>query len=224
MFVGHYGLALAAKRVAPRTSMGSLFLAVQMLDILWAPAILLGIEHAHIVHGLLPASSLLFTYYPWTHGLLMAFGWGWLVFRFSKNLVLGALVFSHWLLDFLVHTPDLPIYRGGALLGLGLWRFREATLLTETLFLLLGLWIYLRTTRAVAPAGAYAMKVFVALLIAMEVANLYGPVPNSINALAIAAEVSYLGFAAIAWWLDRLREPIDHTEEPIRLSLVDENE
>src|ERR1700704_773658 len=111
MFVGHYAVALAAKRIAPRTSMGALFLAVQFLDILWAPAILLGIEHAQIVPGRLPASSLVFTYYPWTHGLLMALGWAWLTFRLSKNVTLGVLVFSHWLLDFIVHTPDLPLYR-----------------------------------------------------------------------------------------------------------------
>jgi hypothetical protein len=221
MFVGHYAVALAAKRITPRTSMGTLFLAVQLLDILWAPAVLLGIEHTHIVRGLLPGSSLFFSYIPWTHGLLTAFGWGWLVFRFSRNFTMGILVFSHWLLDLVVHTRDLPLYRGGAMLGLGLWRFREATLLTETLLLVLGLWIYLRATRPTEPAGAYAMKVFVALMIAFEVFDLYGPMPRSFTTLAIAAETCYLGFAGIAWWVDRLREPIDRTEEPIKLALSD---
>lgn len=221
MFVGHYALALAAKRVAPRTSLGALFIAVQLLDILWAPAILLGIEHAHIVRNLLPASSLLFTYIPWTHGLLMAVGWGWLVFRFSKNFIMGLLVFSHWLLDLIVHTTDLPLYRGGATWGLGLWRYREATFLTETLLVGLGLWVYLQSTRAVKPAGKYAMKVFAAGLIGLEILDLYGPVPANINQLAIGAEVAFLVLAGIAWKLDQLREPIDRTDVPITLSLND---
>jgi hypothetical protein len=223
MFVGHYAVALAAKRITPRTSMGMLFLAVQFLDILWVPAILLGIEHAQVVPGRLPASSLVFTYYPWTHGLLMAFGWGWLVFRFSKNFVLGILVFSHWVLDFIVHVPDLPIYRGGELLGLGLWRYREATLLVEVGMLLLGLWIYLRSTQATEQAGTYAMKTFVSVLIAMEVLNLYGPAPQSITAIAIFGEILFLALAGIAWWIDRFRTPIDRTEKPIVLSLSDES-
>jgi hypothetical protein len=221
MFVGHYAVALAAKRIAPRTSMGALFLAVQLLDILWAPAVLLGIERTQIIPGQLPASSLFFSYIPWTHGLLMAFGWAWLVFRFSKNFTLGILVFSHWVLDFIVHTPDLPLYRGGSLLGLGLWRFREGTFLLEVGLLLLGLWLYLRTTRATEPAGAYAMKAFVAVLIAFEILDLYGPAPQSLTTVAVGAETLFLGFAAVAWWIDRLRVPIDRTEAPIKLALSD---
>src|ERR1700751_5778190 len=90
MFVGHYAVALAAKRFTPRTSMGLLFIAVQLLDIIWAPLILLGVEHARVVPGLLPASSLDLYDMPWTHGLVAALAWSWFTFRFSKNGVLGA--------------------------------------------------------------------------------------------------------------------------------------
>jgi hypothetical protein len=215
MFIGHYGVALAAKRFTPRSSLGTLFIAVQFLDVLWAPAILLGFEHARVIPGLLPASSLDLYDMPWTHGLVAALAWSWFAFRFSKNAVLGACIFSHWVLDFVTHRPDLPLFRGGTLVGLGLWRYREATFLVETALLLGGLLIYLKSTKAKTAAGEYAMKIFAGLMILIEGYNLYGPPPHSIQQVAISAEVAYLVLAAIAWRLDLLREPIEHAEQPI---------
>ena len=217
MFVGHYGVALAAKRFAPRSSMGTLFIAVQLLDVLWAPAILLGFEHARVVPGLLPASALDLYDMPWTHGLVAALAWSWFAFRFSKNGVLGACIFSHWVLDFVTHRPDLPLFRGGTKVGLALWRYREASYLVEVALLIGGYLIYQRTTRARTAAGEYAMKVFVAVLILVEGYNLYGPVPANIQQVAISAEVAYLVLAAIAWRLDLLREPIERVEAPISI-------
>lgn len=217
MFVGHYAVALAAKRFTPRTSLGVLFLAVQLLDIVWAPLILLGVEHARIVPGLLPASSVDLYDMPWTHGLVAALAWSWFAFRFSKNGVLGACIFSHWILDFVAHRPDLPLFRGGTRVGLGLWRFREATFLVEVGLLIGGFLIYQQSTRARTPAGAYAMKVYVAVLILIEAYNLYGPVPANIQQMAISAEVAYFVLAAVAWRLDLLREPVIHVEEPISI-------
>src|SRR5271163_2367064 len=173
MFVGHYAVALAAKRFTPRTSMGTLFIAVQLLDVVWAPLILLGVEHGRVVPGLLPASSLDLYDMPWTHGLVAALGWAWFTYRFSKNAVLGACIFSHWVLDFVTHRPDLPLFRGGTLVGLGLWRYREATFLVETALLLGGLLIYLRSTKAKTTAGEYAMKIFAGVMILIEGYNLY---------------------------------------------------
>jgi hypothetical protein len=217
MFVGHYAIALAAKRVAPEISLGKTFLAVQFLDVLWGVTILLGFEHARIVPGLLPGNSIDFYDYPWTHGLLMAFAWSWLVFRFSKSLVLGGCVLSHWLLDFIVHRPDLPIYRGGSLVGLGLWRFREATFAVETILVLLGLAVYLKTTQPKSPAGRYAMSVFVGALILLDAFNLYGPAPKDMTSVAISAEVVFFLLAGIAWKLDQFREPVDRSEPPLSI-------
>ena len=197
--------------------MGTLFIAVQLLDVVWAPLILLGIEHAKVVPGLLPASSLDLYDMPWTHGLVAAIGWAWFTFRFSKNGVLGACVFSHWLLDFVAHRPDLPLFRGGTKVGLGLWHFREATYLVETGLLIGGLLIYQNATRTKVPAGEYAMKVFVAVMILLEGYNLYGPVPGSIQQVAISAEVAYLVLAAIAWRVDLLREIVVRVEPPISI-------
>jgi hypothetical protein len=222
MFVGHYAVALAAKPMAPKTSLGWTFLAVQLLDVLWAPAILLGLEHARIVPGYLPASSFVFTDFPWTHSLLMALAWGWLVFRLSKSAVVGACVFSHWVLDWVAHVPDLPLYRGGPLVGLGLWRFRTGTFVVEASMLLVGLWIYRRATVPRTGSGRWAMPVFVAVLIAMNAANLYGPEPNphaSVAAMAIVGEVLFFVLAGVAWWLDRMREPRPE-EPPVKLGIT----
>jgi hypothetical protein len=217
MFVGHYAVALAAKRFTPRTSMGLLFIAVQLLDIIWAPLILFGVEHARVVPGLMPASALDLYDMPWTHSVVAAFAWSWFTFRFSKNPVLGACIFSHWILDFVSHRPDLPLFRGGTKVGLGLWRFREASFLLEAALLIGGLLIYEGSTTAKTPAGRYAMRAFVGVLIVVEAFNLYGPVPANILQVAISAEVAYLVLAAVAWRLDLLRDPIERVEAPISI-------
>ena len=217
MFVGHYAVALGAKRADPGTSLGWTFFGVQFLDILWAPAILIGLEKARVVPGFLPASPLDLYYMPWTHSLVMAVAWAWMFVRIFKRPVVGFCVFSHWLLDFVAHSPDLPVLRGGPFLGLGLWRWREATFGVECGLLLVGLAIYLRSTRAVVPMGAYAMPAFVAVLIGAEAISLYGPVPGSIQAVALMAEASYAIFAVIAWRLDRFREPVIHA--PVKLAI-----
>lgn len=220
MFVGHYAVALAAKRLAPRQSLGWLFIAVQFLDVLWAPAILLGIEHAKVAPGFLPASSLVLYDMPWTHSLLMAVGWSWLAFRFSKSPVLGACVFSHWALDYVAHIQDLPLFKGGPKVGLGLWRNAHATVITEAALLLLGLVIYLQATRPRTRAGDYAMPAFVVAMIAINLINVYGPPPRNIYIAAISAEIAYLVLALIAAWLDRFRQPTP-AEPPIHLGLTE---
>lgn len=208
MFVGHYGIAFAAKRLAPRISLGTTFIAVQLLDILWAPAILTGLEHARIVPGYLPGSSFVFYDIPWTHGLLMAIAFSWLAFRLSKSAILGACVFSHWVLDWVTHLRDLPLFRGGPLVGLGLWRYRHLTFLTETALLLAGLLLYLQATRPKSRAGEFAIPGFVVALIVLGAYNLYGPPPANIRVAALIGEGAYLALAAIAFFLDRLREPL----------------
>jgi hypothetical protein len=219
MFVGHYGVALAAKRFAPNVSLGWTFLAVQALDVLWAPAILLGLEHARVVPGYLPASSLELYDMPWTHSLIMALAWSWLVFRVWKSAVLAFCVFSHWLLDLIAHAPDLPVLRGGPCLGFGLWRSVPATIITETVFLMIGLFVYMRFTRPRSPAGKFAMPAYVAVLLAVGIAGILVPPPPNIKMVAIFAEAAYLVFALIAAWVDKFREPI--REEAIRLSITE---
>ena len=102
-------------------------------------------------------------------------------------------------------------------MGLGLWRFREVTFLVEAALLIGGLMIYERSTRPRTPAGEYAMRVFAGVMVLLEAYNLYGPTSQSIQQVAISAEVAYLVLAAIAWRLDLLREPIEHVEPPLSI-------
>src|SRR5256885_11775842 len=140
MFLGHYGAALAAKRIAPRTSLGTLVLAAQLLDELWPIFLVAGIEHVRIVPGLMAANPLDFTYYPFSHSLVTAIGWSVLLglsyyaMRRDRRsaLIVGALVLSHWLLDVPMHRPDLPLWPGSSVrIGLGAWRSIPLTIVLE---------------------------------------------------------------------------------------------
>ncbi len=150
MFIGHFGVALAAKRVAPKTSLGALILAAQFLEFLWPVFVLLGIEHVRIVPGATGVSPLDFTDYPISHSLLMATMWavlfGTVDYALRRNvriaLVLGTAVLSHWALDFIVHRPDLQLYPGGKIrVGLGVWNSLPASIALEVLFFGVGVWI-----------------------------------------------------------------------------------
>ena len=164
--------------------------------------------------AVLPASALDLYDMPWTHGLVAAIAWSWFTFRFSKNAVLGGCVMSHWILDFFTHRRDLPLFRGGTKVGLGLWRFRDVSFLVEVALLIAGVLVYEHATRAKTVAGTYAMRVFAGVMILIEAFNIYGPTPHSIQQVAISAEVAYLVLAAIAWRLDLLREPVERAVEP----------
>ncbi|HZW60359.1 MAG TPA: hypothetical protein VFE85_08700 [Woeseiaceae bacterium] len=216
MFVGHYAASLALKTAEKRASLGVLFLAVQFLDVLFFPFVLLGIERLKIVENFTPSTHFELVYMPYTHSLLAAVLWAgaaYLLFRwvFVKRravaLVVAAAVFSHWILDLLVHTPDLPLWRDASpKLGLGLWQYPYATFALEAALLLTALWLYLRGTRAVAAAGKYGMAIFVVLLILVNAVNIFGPLTDdSPVTLAVTALGAYGLFAVIAFWLDSKR-------------------
>jgi len=153
---------------------------------------------------------------PYTHSLVGSLIWAalayalfrWVIVRQnSVALVVALAVFSHWVLDLLTHTPDLPIWSDTSTkLGFGLWNSAVATYVVEALLLLGGLWLYLRATRATSAVGKYGMVAFVALLLLVNVFNLFGPAPQDGQvALAISALTAYFVFAAIAFWLDTKR-------------------
>ena len=217
MFVGHYAASLALKSFDSRVSLGTLFLAVQFVDILFFPLVLLGVERLNLVPGYTASTHFELEYMPYTHGLAASLGWAvvaYVLFRWVLRrghgwaLVVAVAVFSHWVLDLLVHTPDLPLVTDGSTkLGLGLWNDARLTFLLEAALLIGGLWLYLRATSSVGKRGRYAMTVYVAVLIALNVANLWGPPPESKVALAAVALLAYLAFAAVAHWLDGKRAP-----------------
>lgn len=216
MFVGHYAASLALKKFEKRASLGILFLAVQFVDILFFPFVLLGIERINIVENFTQSTHFELEYLPYTHSLLAFVVWSgaayalfrWVVVKnHSVAIVVALAVFSHWLLDLLVHTPDLPLASDATTkLGLGLWNNAIATYTLEAGLLILGLWLYLRSTKAVTSVGKYGMGVFVGFLLLVNVANIFGPpMVDSELGLAVFALTSYLLFAAVAFWLDRKR-------------------
>jgi len=218
VFIGHYALAFGSKRLAPKVSLGALFLACQFADLLWPTLALLGIERFTIAPGITSATPLDFQYYPYSHSLLALTGWGVLVgltYRFAARstwragLVLGFLVLSHWVLDFIVHRPDLTMLPGvGPKVGLGLWNSIPGTLGVECLLFATGVWIYVRSTTASDRVGRICLWALVLFLAAVEAANIFGPPPASVTAVAWSAEGLWL---LVAWgfWVDRHRVAVE---------------
>lgn len=195
MFIGHFGVVLAAKRVAPRTSLGTLILGAQFLDLLWPILLLTDMEHVRIVPGITKVSPFDFYDYPISHSLLTAVGWSILVgggyflarrYR-SGAWVVGLAVLSHWVLDFLVHRADLPLWPRGLRVGLGLWNSWATSITLEVLFFGVGLATYLATTTAKDAIGRYSLWLLIALLFFGWVSTLFAGAPPSVHAMAWGA-------------------------------------
>jgi membrane-bound metal-dependent hydrolase YbcI (DUF457 family) len=216
MFIGHYALALAAKRAAPRASLGTLFLAVQLADMLWPVFLLLGWEQAHLVPGPNPFLILWLDSIPISHSLLTLIAWGVLfaaVYRMRTGYAKGAIVValavvSHWVLDVVTHRPDMPLYPGGPKLGLGLWNSVAGTVIIEVVMFAAGTWIYLRTTRARDAVGRYGLGALLTLLALSYGGSLLGGAPPSMRAIEIGGIIFGWLFVAWAAWGDKHREAI----------------
>ncbi len=213
MFIGHFGVGFGAKAAASRTSLGTLFLAAQFVDLLWPTLLLLGLEHVAIVPGITRVTPLDFEDYPISHSLLAVVVWAalfagvyFLVRKYRAGAVVcGLAVVSHWVLDLLVHRPDLPIAPGSStLLGFGLWNSLPATLVLELAIFGLGLFLYLRTTRAVDRTGSIALWVLVGFLLLVYASNILGPPPPSATMIAWVGQTQWL-LIAWAYWIDRHR-------------------
>lgn len=215
MFVGHYAVGLAAKHFAPRASLGALVAAPILLDLLWPIFLLVGWEHVSIVANPNPFLRLQFDSYPISHGLVAVIGWATLFasiyFGFTRY-VAGAItiwigVISHWLMDYVVHRPDLPLYVGSSrLLGLGLWNRRWVTIAVELALLAAGMAIYAFRTKAKDKIGEFGFWAFVLVIVALYGAVVFGPPPPTVNKVAIGALFTWL-FVPWAWWFDSHREP-----------------
>lgn len=210
MFIGHYALGLAAKRIAPRTSLGTLIAAPTLADLIWPVFLLLGWERVTVVPGPNPLLLFRFDSYPISHSLLTLCGWGLLfgmLYRMRTGYMRGAvvvalLVVSHWVLDFVTHRPDLPLYPGGPRVGLGLWNWIAGALFVEAVMFVAGLAIYLTTTRARDRIGRYGLAGFVLVLLLSYVASLLSPPPTNMRALAGGGIVFGWLFVWVAAWVD----------------------
>jgi membrane-bound metal-dependent hydrolase YbcI (DUF457 family) len=216
MFIGHFAVGFAAKKVAPRVSLGTFFLAALLLDGIWPVLVLTGVERVEIAPGNTAFTPLDFVSYPYSHSLLMTVLWAVLfaaIYWGLRRNLSGAFwvalaVASHWVLDAITHRPDLPLYPGGGpVIGLGLWNSITGTVLVEGLMFAGALAIYVTCTRATDGIGLYALWALVALLLVPYFAGILGPPPPNAQAVAIA---DLLGAAlSVAWgyWINRHRVP-----------------
>lgn len=216
MFIGHYALGLAAKRLVPRTSLGTLFVAPQLADLLWPALLLTGWERVRIVPGPNPFLQLSFEAFPISHSLLTLCAWGalyallygWRTGYRRGAVVVALLVVSHWVLDVVTHVPDMPLYPGGPRVGLGLWRSVAGTLGVEVMMFVVGAGVYLGATRARDTRGRYGIWALLAVLALSYAASLAAPPPPRIGALAVGGIVFGWLFVGWAAWVDRHREPL----------------
>jgi hypothetical protein len=193
-----------------------LFLASQFIDLIWPTLLLLGVERVAIVPGVTRVTPLDFTHYPVSHSLLAVAGWGvlfglvyFLIRRYSVGAwICGIALISHWLLDLLTHRPDLPLAPGaGMKVGLGLWNSLPATLVVEFLVFGTGAWFYLRCTRAVGRKGSIGLWTLLGFLVLVHLANLFGPPPPSVPAIAWSGQAQWL-IVLWGYWVDRHREVV----------------
>jgi len=211
MFIGHFAIGMAAKRVEPTVSLGTLFLSAQFLDLLWPTLLLLDVEHVSIEPGVSKLTPLAFTDYPISHSLLTVVGWSLLfglVYYFitkkrSAALLVGGLVLSHWLLDVIVHIPDLPLYPGQSpKVGLGLWNSVPLTILIEGGIFVTGVVLYINTKKGQGQNVNMRFWSLIIFLVIIHIMNFIGPPPPSVAAIAWAGHLQWL-FILWAWWADR---------------------
>jgi hypothetical protein len=215
MFIGHFGLSFAAKRAAPKVSLSTLFIATQFVDILWPFLLVFHVEKVAIIPGYTKTNAFEFLYFPYTHSLLMGVVWGlalgiihWLFKRDTRGaIVIGLCVLSHWFLDLIVHTADLPLTPFGEYkVGLGLWNHVAITLILEITIFLAGAYIYATFTKAKNKIGQWMLWALVVLLLVVQLANTFGPIPSgSIMTLFVSFITLMVIILTLAYWVDRNR-------------------
>jgi hypothetical protein len=223
VFLGHYGVALGLKRAEPKVSLGTLFVAVQLADLLWGAFLLLGWEHVRVRPDENPLLTLQFYDYPVSHSLVAAIGWGaaaaavyysWPTRDTTRHWQAAALVgvaaASHWVLDLLVHVPDLPLLGNDSpKLGLGLWRHFALSVVLELCVLGAGLAVYVRGRSRRHPVRPVRLALVIALLVVVYVGSLWGPPPPSPAAIGASDIVFLLLVGLLAAWADRRAAPAE---------------
>ncbi len=218
MFLGHYGVAFAAKKAAPKVSLAWLFAAAQFADILWPLLLVTNVEKYAVQPGYSKVSAYDFIYYPWSHSLLMDIFWGGLAAilytAFTRDrqggITLGLVIISHWFLDLVVHVPDLPLSPFTSLkVGLSGWNSLTATLIVEFACFFGGLMIYLSSTKAVRKIGSWMLWVLVVLLTALFLFNTFTtPKEAPLLTLFFSFMILLAVLIFLAWLVDRNRKPV----------------
>jgi hypothetical protein len=207
MFIGHFGVGLAAKRLAPELNLGILFIACQWLDLVWPVLVLLGIETVSVDPEATIVTPLNFSHYPYSHSLVAALLYSflgaviaWRVFKSVKTgVVLGAVVFSHWLLDFLTHRPDMPLFFDNTKFGLGLWNSLWGTLIVEGTLFILGIVFYLKSSPLLHRKRKIIFWTMNAFLSLVYLGNVFGPKPPIDTPSAMIAGPALSMWLIVIW-------------------------
>lgn len=211
MFIGHYSAALVAAAHPKAPPLGILFVAAQLVDFGFAGLVLAGVERMRIVPGISAMSPLDLYHMPYTHSLLGSLVWaaGFAVLLklwrgdWTTGLIAGGVVLSHWLLDLIVHIPDLTLAGGEPKLGFSLWNRPLIEMPLEIGITFGALWFYAARTRPLRINGA--MPLLASWLFVIQIASWYGPAPGDVTSLAIMMLVIFTLTALIASWLGRSR-------------------
>ena len=214
MFVGHYAVSFAARSTSVTLPLWVWFVAVQWLDVVFMTLVLAGVEKLRLTEGFTESNDLDLYFMPYTHGLAGALLLSVvfaaivaLVFPAGRRPLGFALVasasFSHWLLDLIMHTPDMPLLDDGSTkVGLGLWDHPAIGLPLELLLLALGVWLYARSV-TLTDRGTAMVWGFAGLLVVLQLYSQLGPAPTSPEAFAASALVLYVALAALAAWVEK---------------------
>lgn len=227
MFIGHYTASFIAKGLEPRASLGLLFIAAQFLDLIFFPLVLLKRESLTILVNATASTHFELPYMPFSHSIWAAVMWSCLAFIISLkvlhlsktvSLLLALVVFSHWGIDLLVHTPDLAVWNifndDAVKWGLSLWNHSALAYLLECGLLSLAVVFYLQRTHASSPKGRYLIVVYLISLVLLQAFITFGG-HIELNKVAFAwqAIASFIALAIISGCLDRYRKggagPVD---------------
>jgi membrane-bound metal-dependent hydrolase YbcI (DUF457 family) len=216
MFIGHFGVGLAAKKIDNKPSLGTLFVASQFIDLLWPIFLILGLEKVKIDPGNTAFTPLDFIYYPFSHSFFGVLIWsvlfGLVYYLIRKNLkssiVIGSLVMSHWILDLITHRPDLPLLPWSEIkVGLGLWNHVILTLIIELIIFAIGIYLYIRATKATNKKGTIGLWSLLIFLILVYFMNVFGDPPPSEGPIAYVGLTMWL-LVAWGYWIDKNRKSV----------------
>ena len=212
MFVGHLAVALGSKSVDRQVPLAAAVAAAFALDLIWPVLLLLGVEAVRVNPGDTAFTALAFDSYPWSHSLLLVLGWSLAAAFIGRRFlgtwraggVIGALVLSHWILDLVTHRPDLPIWPGGPLAGLGLWNSVPGTIAVEATLLAGGLLLYVAATTRRDQTGLWSLVGLVAVTSLIWVTQPWAPLPPSSTAVAWGGLILWL-LPPWAAWIEKHR-------------------
>jgi membrane-bound metal-dependent hydrolase YbcI (DUF457 family) len=215
MFIGHFAVGFGLKRMAPRVSLGLLIAAAVWADILWTVFLLLGWEHARISVGDTRWTPLDLYDYPCSHSLFFLALWATalaILYRTYRADIMGTAaiwlaVVSHWVLDWITHRPDMPVYPNGAKHGLGLWNSIPGTLVVELLLFAAGVWLYAVSTRPKDRIGRFAFWAYVAAVLFLYVGDRFSGPPETMREVALSGLIGTVALVLWSWWFDRHRLP-----------------